>query len=82
MAELVALISSVITIVRAVNEGLKSVEAVRCASEDFGSLQVTFPKSHRSTRLIRVLRKLESSWACLAGTSFTIRSPGGHSQEK
>ena len=42
MAEAVGLISSVITILAVVNEGLKSVKAVRCASEDFERLQVTF----------------------------------------
>ncbi len=55
MAEAVGLIASVITIVAAVNEGLKSVQAVRCASEDFEQLQVIFAKSHRSTCLICML---------------------------
>ena len=48
MAEAVGLISGVITILAAVNEGLKSVKAVRCASEDFERLQVTLLKTHSS----------------------------------
>ena len=46
MAEVVGLISGVITILAAVNAGLNSVKAVRCASEDFERLQVTLLKSY------------------------------------
>ena len=49
MAEAVGLISAVITILAAVNEGLKSANAVRCASEDFERLQVTLLNPHRIT---------------------------------
>ena len=45
MAEAVGLISGVITILAAVNEGLKSANAVRCASEDFERLQVILQTS-------------------------------------
>ena len=56
MAEVVGLISGVITILAAVNAGLNSVKAVRCASEDFERLQVTFPGSCHTKRLVYMLR--------------------------
>lgn len=55
MAEVVGLISGVITILAAVNEGLKSAQAIRCASEDFERLQVTLLRSNRSARLMHML---------------------------
>lgn len=55
MAEAIGLISGVITILAAVNEGSKSVNAVRCASEDFERLQVTLLDSYCSIYLIYVL---------------------------
>lgn len=60
MAEVVGLISGIITIVAAVSEGLKSANAVRCASEDFETLQVTLLNSHCSIRLIHVLWTLQA----------------------